>query len=265
MRLTERCLELLKLLESARWLSTGQVRRRFFAKATASAARRRLRRLAQAGYLRKHQENRMREAVFALDREARRVLEAEKNGGKLVTLERKPPKQMEHMAGINDIRIAAELCGQQLEYFFAAWELPGIGWKYPLVPDAIFRIADRTFAVEYDRGAEGLRYFIGSKVACYRRGLPGFPLAAVLVVVDRRSRLEALARAIADGRGQFLFTTIDAIRDRGMLASIYERHAGGAAGPLTGACSPEVSRRGNSSRAASNGGSRGYEKSGAGS
>jgi hypothetical protein len=55
-------------------------------------------------------------------------------------------------------------CGQ-LSYFFAAWELPGIGWKHPIVPDAIFRTMDRTFAVEYDRGGEGLRYFIGSKIA----------------------------------------------------------------------------------------------------
>jgi hypothetical protein len=262
MRLTGRCMELLKLLQTARWLSTKQVHRRFFAKVTLSAARRRLRRLATAGYLLKHQDDRMREALFTLGRKSSRVLEIENDGGKPVVLERKPPKQMEHLAGINDIRIAAELSGQ-LAYFFAAWELPGVGWKYPLVPDAIFRMADRTFSVEYDRGAEGLRYFIGSKIACYRRGLPGFPLSAVLVVVDRRSRLETLARAIADERALFLFTTIDAIRDRGMLAPIYHRHTGGAAGPLTGACFLEVSRRGNSSSAASNISSTDCEETGA--
>src|ERR1039458_7292504 len=60
MRLTTRCKDLLRLLRAARWLSTGQVRRRFFPHATVSAARRRLRRLAAAGYLRKHHENRMR-------------------------------------------------------------------------------------------------------------------------------------------------------------------------------------------------------------
>src|ERR1039458_6340959 len=162
MRLTARCIDLLRILRAARWLTTSQVRRRFFPRATLSAARRRLRRLAAAGYVRKHQENRMREAMFTLGQEAIRVLEAETDGGNSVALERRPPKQLEHLAGINDIRIAAELCGQ-LSYFFAAWELPGIGWKHPIVPDAIFRTADRTFAIEYDRGGEGLRYFIGSK------------------------------------------------------------------------------------------------------
>jgi hypothetical protein len=250
MRLTARCKDLLRLLRAARWLTTGQVRRRFFAQATVSAARRRLRRLAAAGYLRKHQENRMREAMFTLGRESWRVLETEIDGGKPVALERGVPKQLEHLAGINDIRIAAELTGH-LSYFFAAWELPGIGWKHPIVPDAILRTKDCTFAVEYDRGGEGLRYFVGSKIACYRRGLPGFPVAAVLVVVDRDARLEALARAIADGRDQFMFTTIGAIRDRGMLAPIWRRIPGGAAGPLISACSPEVSRRGNSFIAAS--------------
>ena len=254
-------MEMLQLLRAARWLSTSQLHRRFFPRATMSAARRRLRRLARAGYLRKQQEDRMREALFTLGREGRRVLEMENNGGKPVALERKPPKQMEHMAGINDIRIAAELCGQ-LAYFFAAWELPGIGWKYPLVPDAIFRMGNRTFAVEYDRGAEGLRYFIGSKISCYRRGVPGFPVAAVLVVVDRRSRLETLARAVADSSGRFLFTTIDAIRDQGLLAPIYYRDTGGA-GPLTGTCSPEVSRREDSSMASSDINSKGCERFGA--
>jgi hypothetical protein len=129
------------------------------------------------------------------------------------------------------------------------------------VPDAIFRTTDRTFAVEYDRGGEGLRYFIGSKIACYRRGLPGFPLTAVLVVVDRESRLAALARAIADGSDQFVFTTIGAIRDRGMLGPIWRRVPGGAAEPLIGRCSLEVLRRGNSFKATSDVASMDYEDS----
>ena len=264
MRLTSRCKDLLRLLRAARWLTTSQVRRRFFSHASVSAARRRLRRLAAAGYLVKHQENRMREAMFTLGHESWRVLETKSNGGKPICLERGVPKQLEHLAGINDIRIGAELTGQ-LSYFFAAWELPGIGWKHPIVPDAIFRTAEQTFAVEYDRGGEGLRYFIGSKIACYRRGLPGFPVAAVLVVVDRDTRLEALARAIADGRDQFMITTIDAIRDRGMLAPIWRRVPGGAAGPLIGTCSPEMSCRGNTVIAASDVNATDYEDFGAAS
>jgi hypothetical protein len=250
MRLTSRCKDLLRLLRAARWLTTGQVRRRFFPDASASAARRRLRKLTAAGYLVKHQEDRMREALFTVGREAGHVLETEQDGGTPVVVERRLPKQLEHLTGINDIRIAAELTGR-LAYFFAAWELPTLGWKHPIVPDAVFRAAERTFAVEYDRGGEGLRYFIGSKIAQYRRGLPGFPVAAVLVVVDRESRLGALARAIADGRDRFAFTTIGAIRDRGILAPIWRRTPDGKAEPLIDTCSFEVFRRGNRSAAAS--------------
>jgi hypothetical protein len=90
-------------------------------------------------------------------------------------------------------------------------------------------------------------------------------LAAVLVVVDRDARLEALARAIADGRDQFMFTTIDAIRDRGMFAPIWRRVPGGAAGPLIGTCSREVSRRGNGFIAASDVNAMGYDGFGAAS
>jgi hypothetical protein len=213
-------MDLLRLLRSARWLTTGQVHRRFFPRAGMSAARRRLRRLAEAGYVRKYQENRMQEALFTLGREGRQWLE--RDGVNQIGLERHPPKQWEHLAGINDIRIAAELTGQ-LAYFFAAWELAGIGWKYPIIPDAVFRIGDRTFAAEYDRGAEGLRYFVGSKIAWYRRRLPGFSLAAVLVVADREARKQTLARAVGGEGGPFFFTTIETIRHQGLPESIRDR------------------------------------------
>lgn len=225
-------MDLLRLLRSARWLTTGQVHRRFFAPATVNAARRRLRCLVEASYVRKHQENRMREALFTLGREGRRWLE--QDGAKQIGLERHPPKQREHLTGINDIRIAAEMAGG-LVFFFAAWELPALGWKFKVVPDAVFRLGDRTFAVEYDRGAEGLRYFVGSKIAWYRRGLPGFPLAAVLVVADRETRMRTLARAIGD-HSPFLFTTIETIRHQGLPESIRDRST----------CSLEPLRRGNS-------------------
>src|ERR1039458_6873994 len=132
MRLTGRCMELLRLLSSARWLTTGQVHRRFFACASIGAARRRLRILAHAGYVRKQHEDRMREALFALGIQGKRALEREGKGE--IGLERRPPKEREHMTGIGDIRIAAEMAGG-LEYFFAASELPGIGWKFAMVPD----------------------------------------------------------------------------------------------------------------------------------
>lgn len=177
----------------------------------------------------------MREAVFALGREGRRALE--RDGFDAIALERKPPKQMEHMQGVNDIRIAAEMTGA-LAFFFAAWELPGNGWKFPMVPDAVFRVGERTFAAEYDRGLEGLRYFVGSKIAWYRRGISGFLLAGILVAADRDARVRTLTRAIDDHDGRFFCTTIDAIRREGLPEWI----AGGAA-PAATACSFDRSHR----------------------
>jgi len=242
MRLTSRCRELLRLLGAARWLTTGQVRRRFFAAASVNAARRRLCKLAGNGYLRRHQGNRMQEAIFALGANGRAALAREGAAG--ITLERKPPKQMEHLAGINDIRIAAETA-EGFAYFFAAWELPGIGWKFPMVPDAVFRIGERTFAAEYDRGLEGLRYFVGSKIAWYREGIPGLPLTGVLVVADRETRMRTLAAAIGDGTGRFFCTTLPSIRRDG-LPEAMTRDAGLA----RETCSPGLLWRENSLAAA---------------
>jgi len=156
MRLTKRCFDLLKLLRAARWLTTGQVRRRFFPGATADAARKRLRKLTDAQYLVMHREHRMAEALFTLGRGAKRALE--KRGAEEITLERKPPKQWEHFCAINDVRIAAELSGK-LSYFFACWELPSLNWTHAIIPDAIFSAGNKTFAVELDRGVEEVVFY----------------------------------------------------------------------------------------------------------
>jgi hypothetical protein len=229
-------MDILRFLRTARWLTTRQVHRRFFPRASVSAARRRLRKLATAGYVRKHQEDRTREALFTLGRLGARALE--QGGRAAILLERKPPAQLDHFLAVNTIRIAAELSGS-LSYFFAFWELPAAGWRHSLIPDALFALGDRTFAVEFDAASEGIRFFVRTKIEGYRRGLPGFPLAAVLVVADREARMEALMRRVADDRGQFLFTTIDEVRQRGILAPIYRRYPGHA-------CSLEVLRRENS-------------------
>jgi len=50
MRLTKRCLDLFRMLRAARWLTTAQIHRRFFSAATLDAARKRLRKLTDAGY-----------------------------------------------------------------------------------------------------------------------------------------------------------------------------------------------------------------------
>jgi hypothetical protein len=223
-------LDLLKLLRTARWLSTSQVQRRFFPLATADAVRKRLRKLTVSGYLIQIRRDRMSEALFAVGPQGKRTLEA--MTAEHLTLERKPPAQMAHSTAINDLRISAELAGG-LQYFYSAWELPSIGWKQPLIPDGVAAFNGKTFAIEYDSGAEGVRFFVRSKMIHYEHGLAGFPITAVLVVVDRLPRLLSLAKAIGDRRVKVLFTTLDLVHRHDFLAPIWfsEPHGWGA-GPL---------------------------------
>ena len=208
MRLTPRCMELLKLLRAARWLTTSQIQRRFFPSASLDAVRKRLRKLTGHGYLTNARRDRMNEALFSVGLEGKRALEIAETDE--LTLERKLPIQLEHFTAINDLRIAAELAGG-LEYFFAAWELPGIGWRHAIIPDGVASFGKDTFAIEFDRGVEGVQFFIRTKMRVYLRGLDGFPLSAVLIVTDRFPRLLSLAKAIGDQYGRVLYATLDSI------------------------------------------------------
>ena len=221
MKLTPRCTELLRLLRGARWLSTGQIHRRFFPSASLDAARKRLRKLVETRHLVAYREHQMKEVLFTLGPEGKRVLE--EVSAEEIRLERKPPKQLAHFAGINDIRIAAELAGS-LSYFFACWELPSLNWQHPLIPDAICAFSDRTFAIEYDRGMEGVRFFAETKIALYERGLVGLPLAAIVVITDGRQRIKNLTRVMTGARQPILFSTLEKVRTQGLLAPIFDRN-----------------------------------------
>jgi hypothetical protein len=166
----------------------------------------------------------MQDALFSLGPSGRRLLEDEDVG--LVSSSRQVPKQLDHLLGINDLRIAAEL-SLTLSYFFAYWELPALKWDHPLIPDAIFAVGDRTFAAEFDRGQENVRFFIKTKLPFYRHGLAGFPLHRVIVVVDRQARLHSLSAAIGNTRDRFVFTTIDRIREHGLAQPIFFETAQG--------------------------------------
>ena len=127
---------------------------------------------------------------------------------------------------INDLRFAAEHAGS-VSYFFACWELAAINWQQPIIPDAVFNLQQRTFAAEVDLGHENIGFFVKTKVPAYRRGFDGLPLAAILILTDRKARMRSLARAIADEHGRFLFSTIDLVREHGLLARVFYRGANG--------------------------------------
>jgi len=202
----------------ARWLRTSQIHRRFFQPAAIDSARKRLSKLALDRYLVKIQPNRMTEALFRLGPEGKRQLE--RSGVDGVRLEGAPPKQLEHLLGINDLRIAAELSGC-LTYFFACWELPGNQWNHPIIPDAILSIGSRLVAVEFDRNQENLNYFLRTKISAYRRDFDGFPLDRLLIIVDRQSRMEALAKSIGRTRPAVLLTRLDLIQRADLNSLIF--------------------------------------------
>jgi len=133
MRLTTRDKEFLRKLQRCKWLTTSQIQRTFFPDVSLDPVRKRMRKLAGAKYLQSYQRHHMTEMLHGLG---------------------KPPKQVEHLIGINNIRLAAEKEGP--DFFYAYWELPAFGWDYPIVPDAVCRIARILYLFEYDTGTENL-------------------------------------------------------------------------------------------------------------
>jgi len=131
MRLTTRDKEIVRKLQRCKWLTTSQIQRLFFPGVSLDPVRKRMRKLADAKYLQSRQRHHMSEMLHGLG---------------------KPPKQIEHLIGVNDIRLAAEKDGP--DFFYGYWELPGFGWDYPIVPDAVCKVGDTVYLVEYDTGTE---------------------------------------------------------------------------------------------------------------
>ena len=63
LRLTERDKALIVKCSVCRWLTTSQVRRLYFPRATVNAVQKRLRKLSEEGYLRTHREDLLSEAI----------------------------------------------------------------------------------------------------------------------------------------------------------------------------------------------------------
>lgn len=108
------------------------------------------------------------------------------------------PQQLEHLLGVNEIRIAVETSATQIAYFFAYWQLSDLGWSHAIIPDAVFAVrtpGTRTFVVEYDRSTETLSKLL-QKLRSYDRGLTGLHIEAVLIVTERTRHVELLSREL---------------------------------------------------------------------
>src|SRR5260370_9213299 len=104
-RLTDRDLRMLVKCAICRWLTTGQIQRLYFPKATLNAVQKRLRKLSDAGYLRSYREHPTAEAVHALGPKGKPLVEEK---GIEAGVSSEVPQQPEHLLGVNEIRIAVE-------------------------------------------------------------------------------------------------------------------------------------------------------------
>src|SRR6266567_2120021 len=190
-RLTERDRRMLVKCAVCRWLTTDQLKRLYFPEATVNAVQKRLRKLSEAGYLRSHQEHPTAEAVHAVGPKGKLLIEEK---GLEVAVGGEVPRQVEHMLGVNEIRIAVETSGMKVVYFFAYWQLANLGWAHAVIPDAVFAVRTpelQTFLVEYDRSTETLDKLF-RKLGSYDQGLADFPFEAVLILTERTRRLDLL-------------------------------------------------------------------------
>lgn len=193
LRLSERDLRVLSKCAVSKWLTTSQLQRLYFPDVTPDAARKSLRRLTEAEYLISFRENPMAEALYAVGSKAKALLATK---GLEVELCRTPPAQIEHLIGVNDVRIAVEAEPSHVAYFFAFWELPQFQWEHAVIPDAVFTLKHphrHTFLVEYDRGNE-TREQLSRKFLMYGEGLSNFPFNAVILVTDTPERLKTVRR-----------------------------------------------------------------------
>ena len=227
-RLTDRDVRMLAKCAVCRWLMTAQIHKLYFPDATLNAVQKRLRKLSDAGYLRSHQEHRTSEAVHAIGPKSKPVVE---DKGIEATLGEEVTRQLEHLLGVNQIRIAVETSPVRTAFFFGYFQLANLGWKYPVIPDAVFAVKDhdrRTFLVEYDRGTETLEKLL-VKLQRYDGGLPGFPFEAVLIITERSRRLELLSRELRQKNltVAVLASTVDEVNAAGIFECNFVELPGG--------------------------------------
>ena len=210
-RLSDRDMRVLAKCAAGKWLTTGQLARLYFPGITPDAVRKSLRRLADGGYLTSHREHQMAEALHGIGAKARSVLESR---GLTVEMDRKPPRQAEHLIGLNDIRVAVETSNLTLAYFFASWEIQALGWIHAIVPDAVLglRLPERqTFFLEYDRGTEPLTT-LTKKLNAYEAGLTGIRFRAIVVIFESSPRLETLGKQLR--RAGFFRRMLGGLKDQ---------------------------------------------------
>jgi len=227
-RLTERDLRMLVKCALCRWLTTDQLRRLYFPAATLNAVQKRLRKLADVGYLRSYREHPTAESIHTVGPKGQSLVEER---GVEVTMSSDVPRQLDHLLGVNEVRIAVEQSAVPVAYFFAYWQLSNLGWKYPVIPDAVFAVSSperRAFVVEYDRGTETLDKLF-EKLRRYADGLEGFAFEVVMIVTEETRRFDLLSREMRRKQVSVpaLVSTLEEIRGAGVFEAVFMEVPGG--------------------------------------
>lgn len=176
-------------------------------------ARDRLRKLHCAGYVRAHVRELHADNVYSLTARGRDLVVEHLGGtGDELSLVKALPQQLDHLLGINRVRIALTVASRHapavaLRSFVPEWELRRLG-SSPVVPDAMMKFADsrgdRHFiALEVDTGTENPSYVAEKKLRqgyepLVATGMPilGARVALVVIAAPGVRRLRSLARAI---------------------------------------------------------------------
>jgi len=243
-KLTTRDKRILGKCADALWLTTSQVHALFFKDKTLDAVRKRLRKLAEANYLKAVQTRYFIDSFHTLDDAGVSFVRLTRP---CIQLRRSIPEHLEHLTAINDVRVSVESSDSNLRFFYAHWELSALGWKYPVIPDAAFSVVtDRTSTcmVEIDRGTE-LSKDIQRKFEGYAMVALTFPFDAVILLTlspKGRTRSERLWAETEKPFAILLGTYSDMQRDgmwrmqfrhigdgtrSGSLLSLCEEHASG--------------------------------------
>jgi hypothetical protein len=177
---------------------------------------------------RSYREHPTAEAVHAVGPKGKPLVEEK---GLEVALGDEVPDQLEHLLGLNEIRISIESGSVPVAFFITYLQLASFGWRHPLIPGAVLAVrapTRRAFLIEYNRGTETLGSM--QKLQSYDKGVEGFPFEAVLIVAERPRRFDLFSRELRK-KGlalAVLAATLDEVKEARLLeAKLTELPGGG--------------------------------------
>lgn len=223
-RLTDRDRRILRAVGACQVLGTSQVHRWHFLNVSLNMAQKRLRKLAEAGYLDAVETRVCSDNLLVLGKEGQRELQQH---GWNVERKHDLPKDLAHHMGVVDMRIAIErglerMPGLRLRYFYAYWQLGRFAWSHPVIPDAILSVRNAftaQAALEFDRRTETLGVFAG-KLLQYRLLLHRHPLSTIIVVAEKEKDVERLQQGLEQvgARIPLLIVALEELKQRGLMA-----------------------------------------------